>query len=394
MEASVPSSPFRFQGHVPALDGVRATAALCVFVYHYGGGSRQGGLPLRLIGEAIHLGWVGVSLFFVLSGLLITGILWDSMVKDNWWRRFIVRRSLRIFPLYYLALLIAYFAEAFQVGGRFQQAGFSIYAVYAQNIPSLLGYLPRLTATHLGHFWTLAVEEQFYLVWPFALFLVRRSNVAATTLCAGVWLVSLGSRLLVSSLALPGDWSIDFLTGRMGELSIGAFLAIFLRTASAKSQTRLARALWSILLISAAVVGVCIMFDHSTRGYGTFMSTLGISALSIFFGSFIAKSLLPGRLAFLLSSKTLGRVGKISYGIYVYHLLLRPLFEGITRTLFPNLGATQHSLVLAIIAFAGTLLVSSLSFRLFESRFLAMRDSRQAFPVPARKDLPELAERV
>ena len=92
--------------HIPALDGVRGCVPpRRVFIYHYGGGAQFSLLPLRLIGKAIHFGWAGVSLFFVLSGFLISGILWDSYHKPGWWRRFNVGRSLRIFPLYYLAIV-------------------------------------------------------------------------------------------------------------------------------------------------------------------------------------------------------------------------------------------------------------------------------------------------
>src|SRR3984885_4831421 len=104
----MPSSPTRANsGHIPALDGVRGVAAATVFVYHYGGGAQSSFLPLRVMGILLHFAWVGVSLFFVLSGFLISGILWDGYQTPGWWRRFYVRRSLRIFPLYYLALVIA-----------------------------------------------------------------------------------------------------------------------------------------------------------------------------------------------------------------------------------------------------------------------------------------------
>src|SRR5271154_7618303 len=75
-------------GHIPALDGIRGAAAAAVFIYHYGGGARSSNFAVHLVGETIHLGWAGVSLFFVLSGFLITGILLDSMRRPHWWRTF------------------------------------------------------------------------------------------------------------------------------------------------------------------------------------------------------------------------------------------------------------------------------------------------------------------
>jgi peptidoglycan/LPS O-acetylase OafA/YrhL len=101
--------------HIPALDGVRALAIAVVFLFHYGGGKQSNFWPIRLYANTIGFGWAGVSLFFVLSGFLITGILWDSFSEKGWASKFYIRRSLRIFPLYYFALLIAavvlYFAK-------------------------------------------------------------------------------------------------------------------------------------------------------------------------------------------------------------------------------------------------------------------------------------------
>src|SRR5271154_6678295 len=77
----------QFRRHIPALDGVRGCAAAAVFAFHYGGGAQSSFLPLRVIGNIHHFGWAGVSLFFVLSGFLISGILWDGYQKPSWWRR-------------------------------------------------------------------------------------------------------------------------------------------------------------------------------------------------------------------------------------------------------------------------------------------------------------------
>src|ERR1700759_363462 len=90
-------APFRIPGHIPALDGIRGAAAATVFIYHYGGGARSADFAFHIVGKTIHLGWVGVSLFFVLSGFLITGILLDSMQRPNWRETFYIRRALRIF---------------------------------------------------------------------------------------------------------------------------------------------------------------------------------------------------------------------------------------------------------------------------------------------------------
>ena len=101
--------------HIPALDGLRGFAVLIVFIYHYGyaGGAQTSNPFLRLIGTCNTAGWCGVPLFFLLSGFLISGILWDDRDHPNWWRRFYLRRTLRIFPLYYASLILVLLSAFF-----------------------------------------------------------------------------------------------------------------------------------------------------------------------------------------------------------------------------------------------------------------------------------------
>ncbi len=104
------SAPAANSKHFAALDGVRGLAVTLVFLFHYLNGSTSSFLPVRVIGEMNKGNWIGLVLFFVLSGFLITGILWDSFDDPRWWRKFFARRSLRIFPLYFLALLLVVLA--------------------------------------------------------------------------------------------------------------------------------------------------------------------------------------------------------------------------------------------------------------------------------------------
>ena len=216
--------------HIPALDGVRGIAAATVFVLHYGGGAQSTFAPIRILGEALHLGWAGVSLFFVLSGFLITGILWDGFRQEHWWRNFYARRSLRIFPLYYLSLLLALLFALTIDAGQHNLSSLLVYALYLQNIPTLMAHVVQFAHIVLGHFWSLAVEEQFYLIWPFLLFAIyRKSPRHAINLCVLGWLLSLAFRTTVVLLHLHQDWAENFLAGRSGELFAGAFLAMLIR---------------------------------------------------------------------------------------------------------------------------------------------------------------------
>ena len=150
------------RSHIPALDGVRGLAVLMVFVYHYGGGARSSNPLLRTVGETVKLGWSGVTLFFVLSGFLITGILWRSREEERWWRTFYIRRILRIFPLYYFTLLIVFvsglvFHRVYLLGTPLM-----VYAFYLQGLLTRMN-LGAVFPFTMGHYWSLAVEEHFYL---------------------------------------------------------------------------------------------------------------------------------------------------------------------------------------------------------------------------------------
>lgn len=360
--------------HVPALDGVRGFAAASVFIYHYGGGARSSFWPLRVIGTINHFGWAGVSLFFALSGFLISGILWDGYDRSNWWRRFYARRSLRIFPLYYLAILIA--ATAWLImgvsAGAFSALGY--YALYLDNFPPLapiLNHMPN--SVPLGHFWSLAVEEQFYVIWPFILapFAGKRKN--AMLLIIGLWIGSLAFRIGVMILHAQFAWTTEFLLSRGGELLAGACLAMMVRGNDEECR-RLFRSLPTVAVGSLAIlIGVGFLSGGATIET-PLMATAGLAACSIFFASIVGLSIRQGAVRTFFMLPILRWLGKISYGIYVYHILLRTSFTWIVDHAAPGVSYNTHLLLVLVVAAIGTLGVASLSFYKFEYPFLGLKD--------------------
>ena len=150
-------------GRIPAVDGLRGIAILSVMIFHFRsfGGSLGTALWEKLYANLADLGTVGVDLFFVISGFLITGILFDSRSRPSYYSTFFVRRTLRIFPIYYasLILFLLFAPPAFA-------SNWQIFAwLYGLNWPiGLFGF--SFAPPLLQHFWTLSVEEQFYLAWP------------------------------------------------------------------------------------------------------------------------------------------------------------------------------------------------------------------------------------
>jgi peptidoglycan/LPS O-acetylase OafA/YrhL len=370
----MPSSPIRAtSGHIPALDGIRGVAAATVFIYHYGGGARSSVFVVHLAGMAIHLGWAGVSLFFVLSGFLITGILLDSMQRPQWWKTFFIRRALRIFPLYYFALF-----AVIVVGLLLQIPWSQIFPIwplflYLQGFPHVAKIETLGSIFIVGHLWSLAVEEQFYLVWPMLLLFASRRN-AVRRLCVAVFLGSLIFRVWFFGFHLNSEWALYFIGGRAGEMTAGGFLAASLR-GSDRERAQIFAAARPVLLSSLAVIMAIVWWANYTDARGPWMGTLGITFFSLLFASVIALCLKPGWTERVFSLPMLRWLGKVSYGIYVYHLLLYPLFAWVTHQLIPNAGGKKYLFVLAAVATVGTLTTAWVSFAVFESRLLRLKAS-------------------
>jgi len=362
------------KGHIPALDGLRGLAVAAVFALHYHPNEQLGPPLLRMIDRAALLGWAGVSLFFALSGFLITGILWDNLGCQNWWRNFYVRRSLRIFPLYY-AVLAAVTAIALAMGSSWKATSkIVIDFLYLSDIPWLWREMFGFPLQNeLVHFWSLAVEEQFYLLWPFLLVVFMKNRRAAIKLCVAIWLLSFTFRLIAVALGWSWLWPHHFLLSRAGELCAGGFLALALRGApeSIARVLRVARwAFWgSLATLIALIVALPTLSLMDPR-----WSTIGIAILSILFTTLIAQCLEPGFIRAVFENAGLRWLGKISYGVYVYHLLLFGVFQWVTNRMAPHAGPLESEILLVAVGACGTLLIASLSFYTFERGFLSLKE--------------------
>jgi len=361
--------------HLPALDGIRGLAVLLVFIYHFGGGAQSSNPLMHGIGLSIQAGWSGVTLFFILSGFLISGILWDSRATPGWWHNFYMRRTLRIFPLYYGTLVVVFITAVIAGKGLFSLSRIWIYGLYLQNIPPLTLKAENVGSTlWLSHFWSLAVEEQFYLLWPFLLF--RMKNLAqARKLCLGIFVFSALFRVVLWYVAPDPLLFLGFLFTRAGELAIGAWLAMCFR--EPVSWIRLQRFAPVALIVSLAGFLASGVAGHTLLLKTSFIFLLGLPLITIFFAALVVLALSDGVVNRAARVAWLRWLGGISYGVYVFHVLLVPVFGRIVAALAPH-ASRNTALGLEFIV-AGVLSVSLawLSFRYFESPFLRRRSRYQ-----------------
>ena len=374
----------------PALDGLRGLAVLMVFLFHYGGGLHSHHLLVHLFGLATAAGWTGIVVFFVLSGYLITGSLWDAFSQPRAVLHFYARRALRILPLYYVVLLIVVLACLMR-GSNFQELRpLGIFFLFLQDVPILASQaIVNPSPLPLYHLWTLAVEEQFYLLWPLLPWIAlrtRRSSPVrhALDLCLSLFALSALFRLAVYGLLHTGNTLLadlfdDSLLTHVGALALGAALALGMRDRELAHRIRGWAAPFFAFGIITYVASSALCDSPLLRAPVQYIVSL--PALSLAAVGLIALLRQPGRLRDIASFTPLRWVGRISYGIYIFHILLQPVFDAIAlHYAHHDTGTLYHA-----IRFAGlpiTLLVSWLSFHLIELPFLHLKRRFPMQPPP------------
>ncbi|HWU76407.1 MAG TPA: acyltransferase [Rhodanobacter sp.] len=360
------------QVYWPALDGLRGLAIIAVLLHNTTGIQVDASLADKLWTFVVDAGWVGVQLFFVLSGFLITGILLRSRDKPHALRTFYTRRALRIFPLYYLFLLGRFLLVPLFLPLAAVSFGKQLpFWLYLSNWGDLLTSHPVVP---MGHFWSLAVEEQFYLVWPALALIVPLRRFA--WICGGIVLTALGFRIAMHLGSLPGQWMYESTITRADALAMGALVAIAFHDARGQEWFRRAR---KTIMVGACVGLACIMvFAHGLSRFEWLVQTLGYSLLAVVFAWLVAEcaTATPGGWRRWLALPWLRLIGKYSYAIYIVHVPVKYVLVHYAAAHAIRIGAAQSIMRdMAFIALVGVIsfVIAALTFIVIERPILRFK---------------------
>jgi peptidoglycan/LPS O-acetylase OafA/YrhL len=356
---------------MPELDTLRGLAILMVVLYHYlyyrvYVPHYHGALRLFLTG--MWVGRLGVNLFFVLSGFLITGILIESRVRSDYYRRFYVRRALRILPAYLIILAVL-------AATKYSPISFILLSlVYLSNLTPLIGIPVSYSVL-----WSLAVEEHFYFLWPA---LVRHTrNKTLMILCATVIIMTpvfrLMSYFIAAKSGLVSDFIYDYTWNSLDGLACGAMLSVVLHEYNLKRKT--------VFMVSLFLMGIAILMEAGGIPLGIMSRqrpvgvALEIVPFHFLFTALLCISLLLGSSAWkaAVTSKSLQFLGRISYGLYLVHLLIFDLYTHSVVHFWKDGANTSLLLPLIIrtvVCGGASIGIAFLSRKYFEESFLYLKN--------------------
>jgi peptidoglycan/LPS O-acetylase OafA/YrhL len=363
--------PGRYSRHIPSLDGIRGLAILAVLAGHLLISNNQS--SSRII-EALlsvrDLMWVGVTLFFSLSGFLITGILFDTLGTERYFSSFFARRCLRIFPLYYGVLLVLllltrplhmdWHGQAYRL------------LTYTPNIPFLKEWDSNPSPyINLKHFWSLAVEEQFYVMWPFIVFwLGTRRKIFLAAIMGSLLALGLRTWLALAGF-YPQNHALFFI---MDGLLLGGALSLLVRSRYREHALK-----WGgLVCVLAIVTTLAESFTHSDFDWqkSFYLTTIGMTIIALGMTGLIAATLKAGSMAeTFFRARVLRFFGRYSYGLYVYHYSVD---RSLTTRLRTTLEAHGFTHTLSILGAAAVVLAISIclalaSYHLYEKHFLRLK---------------------
>jgi peptidoglycan/LPS O-acetylase OafA/YrhL len=361
------------RAHIPALDGLRGIAILLV-IPHNADTFSQSATWLWPIALLAHAGWIGVQLFFVLSGFLITRNLLDTRHDSNYLRSFYVRRVLRIFPLYYLTLFVALVVLPQFVELRPGALASHQHQIWLWTFLSNWVQPYGIEVSGFSHFWSLAVEEQFYLLWPFVVLFAAGSRLL--WVCLVLVALAVLSRVLLMHADARPEMLYMFTNCRMDALALGAAAAVL--SFSPAYMQWIADNVRLLMLSVFTVVFTAALLSHSYAVYDPRTLIVGQTLLAGAFALLIVNigSIAPGTFGYwlrrLFEMRWLRIVGRYSFAMYVFHLPILTVFGDDIEEFWAFTGSS-NPLLYALTAIALSFLAGLISWHLIEKHFLRLK---------------------
>lgn len=367
----------RIEGHLPALDGLRGIAILLVLLYH----STTAGQVSSAVVRALQIpfrnfGWCGVDLFFVLSGFLITGLLYEAKPLAHYFRNFYARRVLRIFPLYYgyLALVFLLLPLLVPSASRITALGEhqAWYWLYLQNY-LVAGEGQWQHTQLLDHLWSLAIEEQFYMLWPIIVLLFQRRQMML--ICLAATILSLALRCVLWGAYDVNSIALYVMTPtRLDGLALGAWVALAAR--GPRGPMALLPMARRVVIVASGSLAAIFLWQRTFSYHNPVVFTAGFTLLALAFAALLAMTLCaaPGSLlSRAMCNGSLRMLGKYSYALYVFHQPVIMAVDGVAFRLLPEADELTMQLVRYAVSMPLCLGVALLSWHLYEKHFLRLK---------------------
>lgn len=386
--------------HIPALDGIRGVAILLVLSFHL---NLLRSLPSNspfdtFVSTVLSFGWCGVDLFFVLSGYLITRILYQAKGTVQYFLTFYTNRILRIFPLYYALLIVTFVVIPHLPTGLIPAEKLERWAQVDATPLWYWLYLNNFTTALSGNWghgildvtWSLAIEEQFYFLWPWVVYTFNRERLLR--ICLGIFFTAFIVRTGMTLADMNAISIYVFTPGRLDVLAAGAFVALIGEGSRGIRALLLAQ---QIFIITGIICLGLAIWRGGASNADPVILTVGLSLISIHFAAFIALvRTLPSDhwLVTLLSSTLLRVFGKYSFAMYLAHV---PLSALVRDTLYPpdqllTLGGSKlpGQMLFYVGTISFTFVVAFLSWHCWEKHFLKLKRS---FVLPSDVTSPEIS---
>jgi peptidoglycan/LPS O-acetylase OafA/YrhL len=355
--------------HYPVLDALRGVAILDVMLFHFGGGYKGSNPSLRICSAVVDSGWMGVDLFFVLSGFLITGILFDTACTENRARNFYTRRALRIFPVFYGVLLgLLLLTPVLHLHWK---TGHLLLFFFLSNMTGI--FAPNLGGVHnwinLSHLWSLAVEEQFYLMWPFVVWRVRNRR-KLLWIILGVLIAGPILRGLFLWGGVDPETISRLLITRADSLLFGGAVALMVRGPEADRVPAM-----QIFFLSAAALIVLLILAHGPTATSPWIATIGYSVIAAFSASLVLLAQRGSRgISLLLDHRFFRFFGRYSYGLYIYHGVYFVYLRHIAGSIQKVVNSSMLAQILDVaFGFGISIALAMLSYHFFEAPILRLK---------------------